>query len=173
MVDLGFIAFQSSQVGFPSVGATGDFYRDAMILATDLDRLALSIRSFREPLRQSVREVVIPSIRKNFDVEGRPQWAALRQETVRKRGATGPILNEKGRLKRVAQQINIWEIGSHQATITGLDGRVKYAKYHQGGTTKMVSRPFLMFQEEDQDNIEDVFYRWLYERSVRQGRFPP
>lgn len=151
-------------------GPTGDFYRDAMILAKDLDRVALGIRSFREPLVKSVREVVIPSIRKNFDAEGRPAWAPLSPETVRRRKASGPILDRTHRLKRVATQFNIWRYTTDDATIVGLDSRVKYAKFHQGGTRKMPQRAFVLFQRSDEFDIEEIFYDWLEEKMRKLGR---
>lgn len=152
----------------PGAGPTGDFYEDAMILAHDLDQFASSgIKSFREPLTKSVREVVIPSIRKNFASEGRPHWRPLAPATVLSRGASGPILDRTGRLRKVATQFNIWSYSRDQATITGLDSRVEYAKYHQGGTQKMPQRPFVLFQDEDEQAIEEIFYTWLDMRMRR------
>lgn len=158
-------------ISFPSVTIDGDFSRDALILAGDLDALATyGIRSFREPLVKSVREVIIPSIRNNFAAEGRPAWAPLAPSTVLSRGASGPILNRSGRLLKVATQFNIWSYTRDSATITGIESRVKYAKYHQGGTRKMPARPFILLQDEDEEQIERIFYDWLDERIRRVGR---
>lgn len=155
-------------ITFPRVTFSGEFARDALILANDLEDFSqYGIRSFREPLVKSVRSVVIPSIRKNFAVEGRPAWAPLAPATVLDRGASGPILDRTGRLKRVATQFNIWSYTRDSATITGLDSRVKYAKYHQGGTRKMPARPFVMLQNEDEEEIERIFYEWLDMRMRR------
>lgn len=146
----------------PGGGPTGDFYHDAMILANDLDEFAsYGIKSFREPLTQSVRNVIIPSIRKNFEAEGRPAWRPLAPATVADRGASGPILDRKGRLKKVATQFNIWSYTRDSATITGLDSRVKYATFHQSGTRKMPQRAFVLIQDEDEDAIDRIFYTWL------------
>lgn len=151
-------------------GPTGDFYRDAMILANDLDDFATyGIRSFREPLTKSVREVIIPSIRRNFASEGRPAWRPLAASTVLDRGASGPILNRTGRLLKVATQFNIWSYTRDSATITGIDGRVKYAKYHQGGTRKMPQRAFVLIQDEDEEEIEQIFYEFV-DRRMRKSR---
>lgn len=154
----------------PSGGPTGDFYEDAMILANDLDRFATyGIRSFREPLTKSVRAVIIPSIRTNFAAQGRPQWAPLAPATVATRGASGPILNRTGRLLKVATQFNIWSYTKDSATITGLDQRVKYASYHQSGTRKMPQRAFVLFQDEDEQAIEEIFYEFV-DRRMRKSR---
>lgn len=151
-------------VMFPQFDATGSFQRDSKLLATDLDLAALSIKSLREPLTRSVKEVIIPSIRQNFDSEGRPGWEALAPSTVKRRGTAHPILDEKGNLKKRATQINIWTIDRDSAAITGLDSRVKYAGYHQAGTSKMPQRPFVMYQEEDERAIEEIFYEFIVSR---------
>lgn len=154
----------------PGGGPTGDFYRDAMILADDLDAFAqYGIRSFREPLTKSVRTVIIPSIRTNFVSEGRPAWRPLAPATVLDRGASGPILDRSGRLKKVATQFNIWSYTRDSATITGLDSRVKYAAYHQSGTRKMPQRAFVVFQDEDEVAIERIFYEFV-DRRMRKSR---
>lgn len=169
-------------IGFPRVGPTGDFSRDALILAGDLQDFAqYGIRSFREPLTRSVRTVIIPSIRSNFAAEGRPPWEPLALATVEDRaklqslgkiktGASGPILNRTGRLLKVATQFNIWSYTRESATITGLDSRVKYATYHQTGTRKMPARPFVIIQDEDEEAIEQIFYHWLDGRMRKVGR---
>lgn len=169
-------------IGFPQVGPTGDFTRDALILAGDLQDFAqYGIRSFREPLEMSVRQVVIPSIRKNFAAEGRPAWRPLALATVVDRaklqslgkiktGASGPILDRTGKLKKVATQLNIWSYTRESATITGIDSRVKYATYHQTGTRKMPARPFILLQDEDEERIEQIFYHWLDGRMRKVGR---
>lgn len=158
-------------ITFPSVSFSGEFSRDALILANDLQSFAAyGIRSFREPLTKSVREVIIPSIRNNFAAEGRPSWEPLAPTTVLSRGASGPILNRTGRLLKVATQFNIWTYTRDSATITGIDSRVKYAGYHQGGTRKMPARPFVVLQDEDEEQIERIFAEWVDDRLRRVGR---
>jgi phage gpG-like protein len=149
---------------FPQIDATGSFVRDSKLLAADLDMAALSIKSLREPLTRSVKQVIIPSIRKNFDAEGRPAWRPLADSTVERRGTSHPILNEKGTLKKRATQFNIWTIDRDSAAITGLDSRVKYAGYHQGGTSRMPQRAFIMYQDEDERAIEEIFYEFIVSR---------
>lgn len=107
------------------------------IVAKDVDRLGLDIRSFRAPLAKIVREVMIPSIRTNFADQGRPKWAALADSTVAARkGASGPILNRTGLLARRARQFNIWSIGTTSATIRSLPADVFYGVYHQAGAER-------------------------------------
>lgn len=159
-------------ISFPRVTIDGDFSRDAFIFAGELQDFAQhGIRSFREPLVKSIREVVIPSIRANFAAEGRPAWRPLAPATViDRKGASGPILDRTGKLLKVATQFNIWTYTRESATITGIDSRVKYGKYHQGGTRKMPARPFIVLQDEDEEEIERIFYHWLDDRMRRVGR---
>lgn len=104
------------------------------MVAKDIDRLGLDIRSWREPLTTAIKTVIIPSIRKNFDVGGRPAWAPLSPLTIQRRGYEAwPILKVTGRLKRRATQLNIWSIGQTSATIRSLPSDVFYGVYHQAG----------------------------------------
>jgi phage gpG-like protein len=119
------------------------FNTQAKILAHDVDKLAMDIRSFRVPLRRAVEQVMIPSIRTNFDVGGRPRWQPLAQGTVDNRhGSAEPILIRTGRLKRTATQKNMWKyyttsIGSSVSAVEfdedQLKRRVPYGIFHQYG----------------------------------------
>lgn len=144
----------------PSITLEGHGFEQ---LADDLGRIGGSFRSFTEPLRESVRKVVIPSIQANFDSEGRPAWKPLADATVKKRGTAHPILDETGKLKRIATSESIWRITRDQASVTGVNvtGRVSYAGYHQDGTKNMPARPVFGFQSEDVAGIEQVFSDWL------------
>jgi phage gpG-like protein len=103
------------------------------ISARKLDKLGLDIRSFREPLRRSVKEVMIPSIRMNFDSGGRPPWEGLAGKTIYRKGGSTKILVTTGALQRVATQLNIWTIDSEKALISNLPQSVWYGKVHQAG----------------------------------------
>jgi len=108
------------------------------ISAKKLDKLGMDIRSFREPLHEAVKTVMIPSIKKNFVVGGRPKWEGLAPTTVKRRtkegyGGVKPILVRSGTLKRVAGQINIWTIGREVAMVTDLPDKAWYGKVHQAG----------------------------------------
>jgi phage gpG-like protein len=149
------------------------------ISARNLDKFGLDIRSFREPLKRSIQQVLAPSFRKNFDAQGRPiPWAPLAEFTVEKRGTSEPILNRSGLLKRTIQQLNIWSLDSEKAAITDLPQKIWYGKLHQAGykgtgkaTFSFPERPFVMIQGEDYDDIERVFMEWLQERAVASKAF--
>ena len=166
------------------------------MLARDIDRLGIDIRSFREPLERAIKQVMIPSIAKNFDEEGRPQkWDPLQPYTIKMRGGqTGPILNRTGTLSKAAVQFSNWNISQIAAVFQGLPNRAKYGDVHQGGyggdasvvmkqsARKIIAgaksagkfaipaRPFVMYQEEDEFDIEEIFAEWLEERAARVGR---
>lgn len=104
------------------------------IVARDIDKLGLAYTSFREPLARAIKLVMIPSIRKNFDVGGRPPWEPLAEATIEMRGGEAwPILRRTGKLRRAATSFKIWEVGKNSATIRKLPENVWYGYVHQMG----------------------------------------
>jgi phage gpG-like protein len=109
------------------------------IVAAQLFKFGMDIRTFKEPLTKSVKEVAIPSIRKNFEAEGRPEpWAPLAEYTVMRRldegFGEGPILQRTGKLMKAATAFARWQVSDDDATITGDFPRsVWYAKIMQEG----------------------------------------
>ena len=69
-----------------------DWYPSPFVVAAQFDALGVSVRSFREPLKRSIQQVLSPSFQKNFDVGGRPPWKALSEAAnklrVAKEGAS-------------------------------------------------------------------------------------
>lgn len=127
------------------------FTHGAMVYAKLIDRLGMQFTSWKEPLRQSLNQVVVPSIHQNFAAQGRPRWKALKRSTVQDRlmkgYPRGPILQRSGRLKRGATRKNIWEIrplpGSKGADILRMrvnyfNQLVPYGQFHQGGARRAV-----------------------------------
>jgi phage gpG-like protein len=116
------------------------FNVQARILANDVDKLGVDIRSFRVPLRRSVEQVMIPSIATNFAVGGRPRWQPLSIGTVENRGSAEPVLIRTGKLRRVATQKNMWSY------FTGTIGReVNYVEFDQSQLEK--SAPYGVFHQ--------------------------
>jgi phage gpG-like protein len=168
------------------------------ISARKFDKLKLDIRSFKEPLTRSIREVMIPSIRQNFDSGGRPPWEALAHSTVvTKKGDTRPLIRT-GELRRQMGYIKIWHIDTEKAFIADLPAKVWYGKVHQAGhgaTTRTVTmkniatgqmetftesddeggsgaipaRPFVVLQRDDAIKIDRQFEEWIGERIARAG----
>lgn len=167
--------------GFPSVsglrvGATTrmDFSPSPAIIAASIDKLGMDIRSFREPLKRAIKEVMIPSFRQNFAQGGRPAWKPLSPVTVKLRGSAGPVLVRSGRLKRTMGQQNIWTVTKEHAVIRRLPQHSWYGHLHQAGNRTNViipARPFALIQPEDEEKITEVFDKWLEERARRAGWF--
>ena len=139
------------------------------IVAGGVDKLGVDIRSFREPLKRSIQQVMAPSFRQNFEAGGRPEsWAPLSDATYEldeklNRPRRG-ILISTGLLMRTTQQLNIWTLTRTSALIAGLPDKIWYGKIHQAGNATTPARPFVIMQSEDMDDIERVFDEWLGER---------
>jgi len=116
-------------------GVGFDFDPSMGLVAKAIDKLGLEFTSFREPLVRSIRLVLMPSIRKNFDVGGRPEpWEPLAAFTIQQRGYDAwPILVRSGKLRKIASSFQIWSVGVNGAIIEGLPQSVWYGAIHQGG----------------------------------------
>jgi phage gpG-like protein len=143
------------------------FEPPAAFVEMNYAELGLRLRSFREPLTQSVREVASPAFVRHFDVEG-PGWAPLKDRTVLTRGEAHPILNRTGLLKTVAGQLNLWDIDAEDASVANLP-RATYGAYHQFGTQEMVAREWAYLDEDDLEKIEGVFYDWIDNKLEQSG----
>lgn len=114
------------------------------IAAARLNKFGMDIRSFHQPLERAVRQVVIPSIRANFDSEGRPPWEDLTETTIGRRQylgyAPGPILNRSGQLERAAVALARWRITKNTAVFTNLPEKVWYGVVHQAGAEGTAGR---------------------------------
>jgi phage gpG-like protein len=123
-----------------------NFVRGAYIFASDIDKLSMSFKSWREPLADARDKVVIPSIKQNFVSQGRPSWKPLSPRTLQNRMymgfGRGPILQRTSRLRIAATRKNIWEIvsaiGRDGADMLRLrteyfDQLVPYGQFHQLG----------------------------------------
>jgi phage gpG-like protein len=125
LVNDGILAF-----GFtPSIG----------IGAAKLDKMGVDIRSFREPLKRVVQQVMAPSFKANFEQQGRPDaWEPLSDATMSIRDYAGvdsdTILVRSGLLQRTIQQLNIWTITTTTATIQDLPAKIWYGKLQQAGS---------------------------------------
>jgi phage gpG-like protein len=169
--------FQNAGIGYkgPGSGVGIDFIPPLAIEIGAIERFGLDIRSFREPLKRSVQQVMAPSFAANFEAAGRPEgWQPLTDMTLQVKSNAGSRyppeqpLQRSGLLMKTVQQLNIWTITRDNATIEQLPESVWYGAVQQAGINsgraQIPSRPFLMFQDEDFDKIQGVFDRWLAER---------
>lgn len=168
-------------------GVSLSFHPSLAIVAGRIDKLGLNIHSFKEPLQKSIKDVMIPSIRKNFDAGGRPTWSPLAPSTLAAKSGSG-ILIETGALRKTMGYQNIWTITRDYAIIKDLPESVWYGKVHQAGmgsktvavkntgTGRIVAnvakgdgtpaRPFVMFQKADERAIHSIFNHWLDKKVV-------
>lgn len=115
-----------------------------LLLVAQFDKLGLDIRSFKEPLKRSVQKVVAPSLRKNFDQQGRPdRWPELADQTVAQKAAQGftatspfPLVRT-GKLRQRAQELQTWDIDGLEGTaVLRVPEDVWYGKVHQEGSNE-------------------------------------
>lgn len=152
------------------------FEPSVAIQAAGLRRFSNNLDDLREPLTQAVKQVMQPSIRKNFNSGGRPAWEPLSEDTVKKKGGDRRILIDSGNLRFVASMFSIWTITESSATIRDLPQMVWYGKVHQTGAKKAAradgkgyvnipQRQFIMFQPQDEVEIERIFAKWIAKRA--------
>lgn len=124
-----------------------EFQPSVAVIAKDLTRLAESLRDLRVPLEMAIEQVMIPSIRTNFQVGGRPPWEELGANTVEKHRARlglgpKPILVRSGALMRAATSREIWTVTPVSMSVRDLPADVWYGKLHQGGVQGSTSNWF-------------------------------
>ncbi len=179
------------KIGFISEGDWGGFsfgswfFVEASppigLMVERFNKMGIDIRSFKEPLETSVRDVLVPSIRTNFEVGGRPKWRALEPTTLERRGGStdadtygagaSPLI-ATGKLMRAATAFARWGYTRETAFFSNLP--VMYGIYHQYGFVNaqtenwVAARPFLVIQPQDEEKIEKVFIEWLERRIVSQ-----
>jgi phage gpG-like protein len=111
------------------------------IIARNIDKMGIDIRSFKEPLKRAVQQVIIPSIQQNFEEEGRPPWDPYSASTLDIRERLGDpvnkLLNKTGDLQNVMQRYNLWTVNNNAAIL--LDIPLWYGKLHQEGHGKSMA----------------------------------
>jgi hypothetical protein len=117
-----------------------------LLLIAQFNALGASIKSFREPLHDSIKEVVGPSLRQNFASMGRPdRWQDVSEATWYRKVHTGfssvasrPLMRS-GALSKFAGQINAWDINGIEGIATfQLSEDVWYGKVHQEGSGSVI-----------------------------------
>lgn len=171
--------------GFSRSGIDMQWIPLPSIVASDFDTLATGFDNFTEPLNRSVREVMAPSIAKNFSVGGRPAWAGLTESTVSrkaKKGYGSKILIASGALADKGSSPSIWTVNRNEAKIDGLPGSIFYGLYHQTGfqprgtggdifadLSRTPAREWAVIQRDDANNIEEIFFDWIEKKAAAAG----
>jgi phage gpG-like protein len=122
-------------------------------------RAANAFTSFKDPIEQAIKEVILPSINNNFESEGIPPWEPLTDATYARRENPGmPILQQTGRLKNVATSIKPWTINNNEAFLLSNNlGEAFYGAIHESGARFMPARPWSTISTLDEEKIEQVF----------------
>ena len=123
-----------------AIGISIEFQPSPVILVAELAAISDELEDFTEPLTDSIKKVMMPSIRANFKAQGRPSWAPLSAATLNRRkydgrGVTGRILSRTTRLLRRATAFKIWTVNGKagEAFVASLGGDVWYGNIHQMG----------------------------------------
>jgi phage gpG-like protein len=135
-------------------------------LVAEFAALQEDLSSFQEPLEAAVREVGVPAVGRNFDMEG-PGWDPLQGSTVMIRGSEHPILEVTGALREDATSPDAWMIDDDMAAMSQLS--LDYGYFHETGTSFMPARPFMDLDEGDVDSIVEVFEQWLDTKFISAG----
>lgn len=141
------------------------------------------------PLQRSVDEVIRPAIRSSFASQaeaGVVNWTPLAEQTPfmpyrqMHNAAGNPILDVTGKLKRVAQQKNIWQFDGTRGVAFVPSVPVHYAEVHQhgannyglkGGLRPIPARPFISVTDTHIAEMEIIFGEWMMDKlSLRTAR---
>lgn len=153
-----------------------DITPNPMRMAVMFYDAARDMRKVRTPLEESIRKVLAPSFGRNFDTAGRGQWAPLADSTVQIKQRYGLPLDpliQLGELAAAAEDPGNWDIGNEIAEFR-LPADVYYGGVHQFGSRKIPQRAWAVVQEEDLDEIEEIFAEWvgdIFEGHVTAGRW--
>ena len=160
------------------------------IVAKQLQALGEELKDMREPLTESVKDVMTISLLENFMSGGRPdKWEELTYYTKKRRREAAPmILVRTGALADVASSPGIWSIGSQTAVIRDIPQKVWYGKVHQGGAegddasgSVSAGQWFKKYQdaarkvegsEATQKEIDDTAYKLFDKRLSKHGLAP-
>jgi phage gpG-like protein len=158
-----------------SSGGLLDFHWDPLpsIMAAEWEVLGNEVTNYSKPLKDSISDVMVPSIKKNFAYQGRPDpWTPLAMSTLQRKAKLNVdngtlIATEK--LSRRAGAADLWNVDANEGTasIDGLPEDIAYGMVHQTGSARIPARPWALFQPEDEDAIETIFDDWIGERIAR------
>ena len=110
-----------------------------------LDEL-LSHADHMDDVMDDIGRLMVDSVHQNFEEEGRPAWEPRLVDVP------WPILRKTGALYN---SIHYSVFGAE----VNIDTDSDYGMFHQEGTDRMVARPFLEIQPEDETMIMDLLYQ--------------
>ncbi len=150
--------------------------RALQLFAADMRGMAADIAGtnrMRRPLLEIAKEVLIPSINKNFAAGGRPKrWEpALPISQYRTQHGGGPTLWVTGKMKKAATRMARFKVKNNVMTYGNFPPTVWFAMVHDQADiarrANVPHRPFALIQKEDIPKIERIMMRW-YEKMVNR-----
>ncbi len=150
------------------------FSGDLRALSRDL----AGANRMRQPLLKIAKEVLAPSIDKNFKVGGRPKrWKASSPiSTYRlKTGGEGePTLWVTGKMKNAASKLARFKVRENTMTYGYFPAKLWYAMVHDSASVSaranIPHRPFALIQAEDIPKMERILMDWVETRVNRNIR---
>jgi phage gpG-like protein len=129
-----------------------------------------------DPFWDAVEMHMIDSLTQNFEAEGRPtKWEPLAEWTINAKGSS-TILQDTGALKgsinsqnteRAGDSLEIWAGEAHGLfhQYADQDPMSQFGMINKNDKYPMPMRPFMLFQEDDIDTIEEIAANYLTEIS--------
>ncbi len=145
------------------------------LLSRDIQRLGNDLKGqtrMRGAWARVRDEVMIPSIRQNFDMEGRPsRWEPLSPVTHERAPSRVGILNVTGQLKRSATAKRRFKILKNEMTYGNWPERRWFGPVHDFGLGGVPQRQFVMIQQpEDSTQIGEILMEWVEDMVNRNIR---
>jgi len=149
-------------------------------LNKDMQDLAFDLAgetNLRQPLLDSAKKVIAPSIHQNFVSSGRPdRWEEVGTSAYRKlKGLENtPPLWVTGKLQRSASAMSRFRVKKNELTYGYFPSTLWFAGLLDVGSRKgyggdeFPARPFAMYQPKDQEDIIRIFGDWV-EDQVRNN----
>lgn len=151
-----------------SFALDAEFIPSARMIGRSFGELAKGFRTFRVPLTHAVENVMIQHIIEQFEAGGEPPWAPHAESTQERRERQGTlggypqdILVESGTLFDAVIKKARWTITGDEAYFSNLPSRATYGYFHLTGTDDMPARPFIQLTNQEIDQVQDVFGRWV------------
>ncbi len=150
------------------------FSGDLQALSRDL----AGTNRMREPLQEIAKEVLAPSIDKNFKVGGRPkrwkQSSPVSTYRTQKKGEDEPTLWVTGKMKRAASALKRFKVRENTLTYGYFPPTLWYAMVHDSASSStranIPHRPFALIQPDDVPKMERILMDWVEKRVSRNIR---
>jgi phage gpG-like protein len=126
-------------------------------------KVAANVTNFKPALLAIGKTVISPSVRKNFEAGGRPQWLPLAPSTIERKaraGAPDPskVLVHSGRMASAAADSSAYQVTKDK--LVAAPFATRYWVYHQRGQG-VPQRIMMSLQAADRTKINTIFAQYL------------